>query len=164
MDTDTLRRDLDAFHTDPRRETDRFTSLVIFASDHDFPAFAAKHGIGYKPVMGLYQGLIEESFVINHKDGAALFTGGILVGQDSVLLLSPQESVYGGNREVWLSTVAPSGSFLSPHPEFLGLWHKVSIDEALHCDAWTCYSEDNAWYVTKMPETYLKPACDTLSQ
>ena len=40
----------------------------------------------------------------------------------------------------------------------------VSIDEALRCDAWTCYPEDNAWYVTKMPETHLKPACDTLSQ
>ena len=152
MDTDTIRQDTSALY-----DADRFTPLVIFSSDHDFPAFAKAENINYKPVMGLYQGIIEESFVVRHTDGLRIMAGGILQGQESVLLLSPQESVYGGNREVWLSTVAPSGSFLSPHPEFLGLWHKVSIDEALRCDAWTCYPQSNSWYVTKMPETHLKP-------
>ena len=159
MDTDTIRQDTSALY-----DADRFTPLVIFSSDHDFPAFAKAENINYKPVMGLYQGIIEESFVVRHTDGLRIMAGGILQGQESVLLLSPQESVYGGAREVWLSKVDEGGEFLVPRPEFIGHWIKVSTDEALHSDAWTCYPENNTWYVTKMPETHLKPACDTLSQ
>ncbi len=146
--------------TDTKNKTDRFTPLMIFASDHDFPAFAAEHGIGYKTVLGLYQGLIEESFVVSIYDARQVAGAELLKGQDSVLLLAAQEGVFGGHRDVYLVGVADD-FFLDSFATYIGHWRKVSTSEALHSDAWTCYPEDNAWYVVKMPTS---EGCDTLSQ
>ncbi len=135
-------------------KTDRFTRLMIFACDHDFPVFAAEFLVNYKSVMGVYQGIVEESYVVNLRNVRTIMTGGMLKGQESVLFLAPQEAVYGGQRDVYLVKVLNNGHLDCDH-EFLGKWCKVSVAEALHSDAWTCDTEGSTWYVAKMPETDL---------
>ena len=144
MDTDTIRRDLDAFHT-----TDRFTKLMIFSCDYDFPAFASEFLINYKAVIGCYKGIIGDSYVVNMHN--TIMVSGMLKGQETVLILEPQEAVFGGQRDVYLVEVSADGYKLDPEREFIGKWHKVSVSEALHSDAWTCYPNDDVWYVAKMP-------------
>ncbi len=134
----------------PQR-TDRFTKLVIFASDHDFPTFAADSRINYKTVIGYYRGIIEESYVINIYNVNTILAGEILKGQDSVLLLAPQEPVYNGQRDTFRVKVSADGHQFDPNSEeYIGKWCAVSVAEALHSDAWICYPDDNNWYVVKM--------------
>ena len=142
--------DVDRAHT-----TDRFTKLMIFSSDYDFPAFASKFLINYKTVMGYYKGNIEEGYVVNMHNTNTILAGGMLKGQETVLILEPQEAVFGGQRDVYLVKVSSDGYKLDPDGEFIGKWHKVNASEALHSDAWTCYPEDNLWYVAKMMEQEL---------
>lgn len=137
--------------TDTKHETDRFTALMIFACDHDFPTFAAQAGIQYKSVMGFYQGIIEASFVVAVSDAEIIAEARMLKGQETVLLLTSQEAMYNGQRDAYLGTVTDKG-YIDPDGEYIGKWYKVSTNEALHSDAWTCYPEDNDWFVAKMPE------------
>ncbi len=131
--------------------TDRFSKLMIFSSDHNFPSFAEDFRINYKTVMGYCNGIIEESYVVNVHHINTILAGNLLRGQDTVLLLAPQEPVYGGKRDVYLVKVESDGFLLDLAGEFIGKWHKVSTNEALHSDAWTCYPKDNTWYMAKMP-------------
>ena len=136
---------------DTAHTTDRFTRLMIFSCDYDFPAFASEFLINYKAVIGCYKGIISDSYVVNMHNTSAILAGCMLKGQETVLLLEPQEAVFGGQRDVYLTKVGKSGHTLSQSPEFIGTWHLMSTADALHSDAWTCYPEDNAWYVAKMP-------------
>ena len=135
---------------DTTHKTDRFTKLMIFSSDHDFPAFAADFLINYKTVIGCYKGNISDSYVVNIHNTNTILAGGMLKGQETVLILEPQEAMFGGQRDVYLVKVSTDGHKFDQRL-FIGKWHKVNASEALHSDAWTCYPDDNAWYVAKMP-------------
>ena len=140
--------DVDTAHT-----TDRFTMLMIFSSDHDFPAFAAEFLINYKSVIGCYKGIISDSYVVNMHNTNTILAGGMLKGQETVLLVTPQAAVFGGQRNVYLVDVSIGGHVLVHiSRKFIGKWYLVSTAEALHSDAWTCYPDDDVWYVAKMPE------------
>ena len=131
--------------------TDNFTPMMIFASEHDFPAFARKHGVSYKAALGLYEGEVEDVFVVRRDAGSLIYKHGMLDGQKTVLMLEPQEILFDGQRKAYL--VKPLGLIdATVIPEYIGQWCQVKAREALHCPAWTCYPEENLWYVAKMPD------------
>ena len=136
--------------------TDNFTPMMIFACEHDFPAFAVEHDIRYKPARGFYEGIVEDVFVVRGDDGPRIYDHGMLDEQKTVLLLSAQEFLFDGKRKAYLleplQLLFMSQPRLGIHPEYIGQWCQVKAREALHCTAWTCYPEENLWYVAKMPD------------
>ena len=159
MDTTTLRRDLDAYHNGARTDTsiaafhpypDCFTPMMIFACEHDFPVFAAEHGVAFKRALGCYEGVIEEVFVVAGAEGPLIYDHQMLDRQKTVLLLAAQEMCRDGKRAAYLvQPVALSG--LAVNPVYIGQWCEVKAREALLSPAWTCYPEDNLWYVARLP-------------
>ena len=153
MDTTILKRDLDAYHngagtTGP---IDNFTPMMIFACEYLFPAFAREHDIPYKSALGCYAGVIEEVFVVAGDDGPLIYEHEMLDRQKTVLLLAAQEICRDGKRAVYLvKPVALSG--LAVNPVYIGQWCEVKAREALLSPAWTCYPDENLWYVARLPE------------
>ena len=151
MDTTTLKRDLDAYHNGKNMiaPIDEYTPMMIFACEHDFPEFASEHDIPFKAALGCYEGEIEKVFVVAGADGPLIYEHKMLDRQKTVLLLAAQEVCREGKRAAYLvQPVALSG--LAVNPIYIGQWCEVKARAALLSPAWTCYPEDNLWYVARL--------------
>ena len=149
------------------KTTDNFTPMMIFASTEDFPVFALEHDIHFRSALGLYEGIVEEVYVVRADAGPVIYDHGILDRQKSVLLLSAQEPFAHGLRDAFLAQ--PEARNMTPI--YIGKWTHVPARVALLGKAWTCYPEEGLFYVAKKVPIELQPsdlcdggACDILSQ
>ena len=76
--------DVDRAHT-----TDRFTKLMIFSCDYDFPVFVYEFLIYHKDFLRYYNGTIHDGYVANIHNTNTILAGGLLNGERTVVRLAP---------------------------------------------------------------------------
>ncbi len=116
-------------------ETSRFRTLIILSGDA-FPAYAEAAEVPYSTLTGCYKGQVETSYLVFADDLTGILKSGILAGQNSLLVLSPQEPVTGGLRSVLEAVISADGTKLM-ELRFLGEWRKVSARTALDAPSWS---------------------------
>lgn len=135
-------------------------SYVIFAIDDQSPAagahfrnFMVAQGIGFKPLIGSYKGVIEQSYIINLNDWPTVLDTAAVKNQESILFLGACTSRDRRPAElVYLLDGIPA--------EGLGTFRSVPEAEAKAQDSWTYCPQMKEYFICKHEPVYKQcPHC-----
>lgn len=129
-------------------------SYVIFAIDDQSPAagahfrnFMVAQGIGFKPLIGCYKGVTEQSYIINEKDWPRVAEIGVLQNQESILIVGPCTSRDRRPAKLdYLLDGVPS--------EDLGTMRSVPEAEAKAESSWTYDPHLKEYFICKHEPVY----------
>lgn len=128
---------------------------IIFASPLEpwaVEQFLIAWGIGHKRVNGVYKGTEEDAWVVNADHFNKLIAGGILAGEESVLVLNTFDSRDRRDAELWF---LQGPGKLSMHDsiiatvEKLGKFGSVTEQEAKQNESYTFDPETGTYYLAK---------------
>lgn len=117
------------------------------AIEAHFVVWCQNQGIGFKRLIGSYNGKRENSFIVNKRHMAKIMGMGWLIGQESILHLGPCDS--RDQRPASLAFLDADGYYNAAHNVPLGMFVSASHEEAMQHDAWTCDLSTNTYYICK---------------
>jgi hypothetical protein len=125
---------------------------VILAVDQvaAFKGFLVDMKIGWKPLKGMYNGRVEDSFIINADYLHTVMTHGWLAGQESVMVLGITDS--RDRRPAHLMYLSDDGDMSHGKANKpLGVLQSVSREEAQAQDNYTLDLTTGEYYITVDP-------------
>lgn len=116
-----------------------------------FMQWCMVRGIGFKPLLGMYGGKSENSFIVNSYHIYEIVVAGWLRGQESILSLNVCDS--RDRRRACLIYLGPDGMRDKTKPSLdLGVFVSISKDEAMQKLDWTYDPDLKEYFICKDPD------------